>query len=301
MIDLSHFNVTDYLDSKGIYYRSEGKNIQPGWVGIDCPFCIDQDRGQHLGISATGGISCWRCGARGNVYKLIKLLDEGKRPTAIIEKYSSKIIKLNRTIGKRTGLQSLEFPSDFGDLSENFKDFLMDRRYDPEIVIPKYKLQAGGFLGDFPYRLIVPFYSHEKLLTWIGRDITGGAEIPYLPLGIEKSVIHSSYLVYNIEFVRDVAIVVEGVFDAWRIGDGAASIQGLEFTIEQLQYFKRCKKMFVLMDAGKNEEKVAKNLGNELSSFVPDVEIIRLSEGDPDDLTEADVKSLRKDLLTTFY
>jgi hypothetical protein len=302
MLDLSYFNITDYLDNKGIYYRTEGKNIQDGWIGIDCPFCPDPDKGQHLGISPTMGLSCWRCGTTGNIYTLLKFLEKGTRPSDIIKEYSSKIIKLQTKTNKKTGIHHLSLPESFSkNFTPEFKNFLITRKYDPEKVIKKYNLYIDNFCGDYAYRIIIPFYLNKQLVTWIGRDYTNEAYLKEKPLEINKAVIHSSHILYNLKHMGDIAVVVEGIFDVWRIGDGAVSTQGTQYTLEQLQYLKKCKKVFVLFDAGKNEQESAKKLTADLLTIIPDVERLDLSEGDPDDLSEDDVKSLRKMIFTKIY
>jgi hypothetical protein len=57
---------------------------------------------------------------------------------------------------------------------------------------------------------------------------------------------------------------------------------------------KGLKRVFILYDA--DAIPTAHKLAYDLTTIVPQIEVLELSEGDPDNLTEKDVRALRKDL-----
>jgi DNA primase len=89
-------------------------------------------------------------------------------------------------------------------------------------------------------------------------------------------------------------VIVEGIFDAWRIGSGAVATFGTRYTHEQLLLLRGMKRAFILYDA--DAIPIAHKLAHDLSSIVTQIEVLELSEGDPDNLKEDDVRALRKDL-----
>jgi hypothetical protein len=99
---------------------------------------------------------------------------------------------------------------------------------------------------------------------------------------------------YNLDSVRKTVVIVEGVTDVWRIGDGAVATFGTQYTKAQLALLIGIKRAFVMFDAEAEEE--GSRLAYDLSAIVPFVDIINLREGDPASLSEEGVKYLRKDI-----
>ena len=60
----------------GLDYKTEGhKHCRPGWVNVECPFCVGNP-GYHLGFEVNNEyFYCWRCGAHPLILTLSKLLN----------------------------------------------------------------------------------------------------------------------------------------------------------------------------------------------------------------------------------
>jgi DNA primase len=290
---LRDFDVVKYLDSRNIWHKDHGDNVSKGWTSLNCLFCIDH--ANHLGINHTTKVYvCYKCATTGNCFSLIQEIDGVSFPKAIQimkefggnvytppEKHYQTKLKLPTHILK-------EFP-------KSYKDFLIGRRYDPDYVIPKYGLLATGPMSDYRYRIIVPVFMNERVLSFVGRDVTGKSRLPYRNSGENFSIKDPKQCLYNIDSViQDKAVIVEGIFDAWRIGDGAIATFGTKYTHEQIRLLKNLKRVFVLYDADATH--IAYKLAHDLSSIVKEVSVIELSEGDPDNLKEDDVRSLRKEI-----
>jgi DNA primase len=154
---------------------------------------------------------------------------------------------------------------------------------------------ASGFIGGFNHRIIIPVTMNNRILSWVGRDVTGKANIPYKNSPDYMCIKDPKTCLYNMDnVIQEKAVIVEGIFDAWRIGDGAIATFGTKYTHEQLLYCKNLKRVFVLYDA--DAKHLVDKLAASLSSLVKEVKIISLSEGDPDNLTDDDVRSLRKEI-----
>jgi DNA primase len=174
-------------------------------------------------------------------------------------------------------------------------NFLTNRRYDYEKVISDYDLYCTGPVGDYKHRIIIPVFLKNRLVSFVGRDVTGLSDVKYKNSSEDYSIKDVKQCLYNMDsIVRDRAIIVEGILDAWRIGDGAIATFGTKYTREQLRLLKGLKQAFIFYDS--DAVSIAHKLAYDLSSIVPQIEVLELSEGDPDNLSDDDVKALRKDL-----
>ncbi len=289
------FDIIKYLDDKNIPYSTSGKNVSAQWIGIRCPFCADSS--DHLGIHLEGkGFSCFRCGEKGNAVKLVAEIEQcsNNKAFSIIKIYEDPtvVVTEHRAI---VHADSVTMPAG---VSKRFSDqhlkYIESRRFDPEYLIRKYDLYAGNTIGDFRYRIVAPVYLDHRLITLVGRDITDKSDRRYKALAVSKSVSTVKSALYNIDSVKDVVVLVEGIFDCWRIGDACVATFGTKVTHEQILLLKGIRRAFVLFDSEAVTE--AQKLASLVSSIVPFVEIVSLSEGDPAELTLADVKCLKKEL-----
>jgi len=290
------FDVISFLEEHDIEFHTSGKNVTRGWVEVNCPYCGDPSF--HLGINLNTGLHhCWRCGEKGSPEKLIKrfLNISFKQAKQIVEEFgtttsptSQPVINANEIIfpkGMYTG-KSLPYAH---------KEYLVKRRFDPDHIIDKH--QIGGCLhigGEFAHRIIIPIIMDGQVTSYTGRDISGLQKTKYKHLTNEKSIVSVKDSIYNIDSVTNKCIIVEGVFDAWRIGDGCIALFGVEYTSRQLNtlFAKNLEEAFVLFDSDAITK--ANKLGNVLSTFIPKVTILELSEGDPSDMNEKETKEIRE-------
>jgi DNA primase len=298
-MNLYLLDICKYLDEVGIRYSHSGKNVSEGNIGIQCPFCDDPS--DHLGIHLENKtINCWRCGARGTAIKLIMKLERIGFEQAL-EKIASltshrKDLTQNRTrfdSERRTGISTLTLPKESQSvLLDKHRNFLIKRRFDPDHIFSKYDLRCVEHSVDWQFRLIIPIKRHGRAVAWTGRDVTGQAPVPYLNAPKEQCVVPVKETLYNLDSVRDTAIVVEGPLDVWRIGDGAVCTYGTKYTKQQILLLSSLRRVFVLFDS--DAKNLAKNFGTDLSLFVPQTEVIELDSGDPADMAPSDVQQLRK-------
>lgn len=287
------FDILKYLDSRSIPYSYSGNNVSSGWIGINCQFCLDHSN--HLGINLRSkAFSCFKCAEKGNAVKLVCAIDGCSVPTALS---TMKEFGDGTFVPREKHYQSkVKFPMGTTKMFSGAAiSFLESRRYDAEAVITKYDLYLTGPLSDYKHRIIIPVFVNNRIVSFTGRDITGQSGSKYRNSSEQYSIRDVKQCLYNMDHVyRNRAVVVEGIFDAWRIGDGAVATFGTKYTREQLRLLKGLKQVFVLYDS--DAYSIAEKLAYDLTAFVPQVEILKLSEGDPDNLTDDDVRALRKDL-----
>lgn len=288
-----NFDICKFLDDRNIRYFHSGNNTSTGWISTNCIFCIDQSN--HLGINLSSkAFSCFKCAEKGNAVKLVCTIDGCDVKTAfqIISEYGDGTF-----VPREKHYQSkVKFPmGTVKILSDPALAFLESRRYDTQIVIDKYDLYSTGPSGDYKHRIIIPVFVKNRIVSFTGRDITGQSSIKYKNSSEQYSIRDVKQCLYNMDNVyRDKAVIVEGIFDAWRIGDGAVATFGTKYTREQLRLLKGLKQVFVMYDEDASE--ISEKLAYDLAAFVPQIEVLKLSEGDPDDLEESDVRALRRDL-----
>lgn len=291
-------DIKAYLSDSQISYRDKGKNVSRGWIEIRCPYDDCDDRSFHMGINLKSNkYNCWICGRKGYFIDLIKIIEkcnylEAKR---IEQKYDDGSfieeveIKSADKLWLPPGIQIR--------WSDSYLDYLQDRRFDPDFIIKKYRLMPMGNVGIYRFRILVPIFLNDKMVSWQAMDtIRNKTRIPYLACPPEKSILSLNHCLYNIDSVKDKVIVVEGITDVWRIGDGCVATFTKNFTREQMLLLKKMKIKiaFILYDS--DAEVKNRELANQLSCMVNHVEYISLGKGDPADMSDKEVKELTDEI-----
>lgn len=293
---MKELDVSSFLDDYEIPYVTSGKNVSNGWIEINCPYKDCGDSSFHMGINTESGLHhCWICGRKGGMAKLASeiLMVSYHEAEEILSKYEGGIkIPEEKSVSSVKEV-ILKTKKEFGSLYSNY---LIKRNYDPEFIRSYYGISAGGPSGQFSFRIVVPIIMNGKIVNYTARDVTGKQTPKYKNLPNEKAAVNMKDCLYNIDNTNDTVIITEGVFDVWRIGRGAVATMGKEFTISQIKMLhdKKIKRAFVMFDS--DAEKHSEKIANILTSFVPTVEIIYINKKDPGELTEKEVKELRKEL-----
>lgn len=302
---IKNFNHKLWLTTLNIPFYETGRNLGKNWIGIDCPFCIEGDTGGHMGINTYHkGIHCWKCKTSGSIIKLIKKYNIDYKNTLLRfqgkEIHVDLIPKNDRIYAKTCTLPERATPT----ILPLHKHYLLSRGFDPAQLYNDYQLLSTGVDVDWGYRLIIPMYYGQKLMTFVGRDVSGKAKIRYKAETIEKSVVDAKGTIFNINSATDRLILVEGVFDAMKLGKSCGSIMGTEFDDRQIQMIikSNIKQVFILFDNDIAGKQAAQKYGNALNSFV-ETEILTLPESvsDPAELSSDDINILRKQVFGKIY
>lgn len=286
---------------------TEGKNVRPGWVHIQCPMCPDHSN--HGGFNPeTGGYVCWRCGPHSTTKVISRLLSVREREAeSIWKEYHTETLtrqSLNdKKVARATG--PLVLPG--AALSGPHKKYIQKRGFDPDYLVHKYGILGTGPIcdwegSDFRLRIIIPIHDHlGRLVNFQGRDITGQQELRYKGCPIEKSLVHHKHLLYGAHLAKGPrVVVVEGVFDQWRLGDGFVCSFGTSMTDQQVKELSRWEHIIFLFDPEPEAQAKARAYASELSALGRTVEVAIADFGngrDPGDLTEAEAQAVRKELL----
>jgi len=301
------FGVLEQLD---VPYSAGVKNVAPGWIGVACPFCGDETN--HLGINIEARtISCWKCGTKGTLLKFLKeFTGSWARVLDVVRlNYSDALYfasESRESDDTAKNVLDTTMPSGMRlELNSAACKYLESRRYDPYFLEEKYDLRCTNGISyirwdknevPFDRRIIVPIKDKNKILTYVGIDYTRKSSMKYKNCPKECSIEPVKNCWYNLDSVRGTAIVVEGITDAWRMGDGAIASLGKIVTENQIVKLLQSgvNKVFVLFDsdADRDAEKLAYTIG----SFIP-TKLVLLDEGDPDDLSDKEAEEIRKELI----
>jgi len=305
--DYSTFNVIAFLDSIGVSYRTSGKNISNGWVGVEsCPFC--GGGGFHFAIklqSNTG--NCWLCGNTGNTVKIVGLLGNVNWPEAkkIIEKYSSDTVDW-AVLSDYTG-ESVIFPDGIlPTMNRKCRKYLESRRYNPDAIKEQFKVKCtenystlylDGREWDFSERIICPVFMNRQIQCYVARDYTGEASPKYMNSPIVASIRKPHSCIYNYDTLKGKIILVEGVTDVWRLGAKVGALLGITFTNHQIRALaeKDISEVTVLFDDG--AYKRANELATALTSVIPSVRTAVIEEDDPGSMDQVSALKMKYELI----
>lgn len=278
------------------------------WTNTYCPYCGDSYNHYQLGFSDKEEFcSCWKCGwhpvdeALSYVLKIPK-----KEVNKILSQYRNGYSK-NKKINN---VKKIELPHfGFTDMEYNY---LVSRHFNPNNLQKKFKVNGGGEVGRWAYRIILPFFYKGTLISWTGRSILSKEtceelEIPrYYNLSVEESVLNPKEYWFNSDNAsKDSVIIVEGPFDALRLEDDCISGWGSTITEKQKLYLvKNYKKVYLLFDNdnidGKDTgEKKSIKLKKELEALGLEVQDIgsylkEFNRKDPGELTYSEVREIKK-------
>lgn len=304
MIDLESINVRSLFDELEIDYTDRGKNVTSGWINISCPFCGDVSN--HCGINLKSNLfSCWICSEKGSIIKIVKEIKKISYRKA--ESLAAKHIEDNiiyqydekSASGGILGDQEdkiLIYPSGIvPEMPEAHRKYLISRNFQPYKLAKKYKLKFTLNTGNLRFRIIAPIFDNYIAVSWIAADvIRENSKVPrYWKCQTEQSIKSANDCLYNIDSVKNSAIIVEGITDVWRIGDGCVATMTKSINYEQINQLieHNVTSVFVMFDSDAFDK--AKESAEKLSAFFK-TEIIHLSDGDPADLSKEEVLDLRE-------
>jgi hypothetical protein len=294
------FNAERFLKDYEIPYITSGSHCSTGWININCPMSGCSDSNFHGGINLQGGYyHCWKCGGSSlvNIIRTLLLLSFSEASN-LINEYSVKNKILNSLNKKIKHVSKIEMPG--GSFSKIHKKYLRKRNFDPDYIQKKYKVDGCiATPRNFKYRLMIPIFHNNKLISYQGRDVTNKQTLRYKGCKLDQSVMNYKYTLYGLENTNTEKIaVVEGIFDQWRMGDGFVATFGTALTNYQIKLLSNFKKVYFLFDSEPHTQAKAARFGAELNAIGCETEIIDLELGNRDcgDLTPKEAQCIRKEL-----
>ena len=294
-------DVEEWLDSINIEFHHPGsKNTGRESISISCPFCGDHEYSgdNHLGIRLDNKLwSCWICPEKGGLIKLAMKLMDCSYLDAVTSLTSHMNIdpSLYQDVNSRPQIRARTVDL-IGDdvLLTAHRNYLISRGFDPDYIFNKHSLRCVGAIGRYRHCLIVPYFRNGRVVTFSAADITGTSETKYKYLSDEESIYPMGQVLYNIDEALDTVVVMEGITDVWRWGDGAVALGRKKATAWQIKRLAKFRRVFIMLDSDAGD--MAEQLAQDLGLFTETV-LCELSEGDPGDLTEKEVRHFKKEMI----
>ena len=290
------FDVLRWASDYKLDHRHSG-----GWVNIHCPFCQGSPD-YHLGLRADGiGCHCWRCGKH-KLWDAIKAVCGPSQGllSQIRERYGTGPIRLVQSDTTRLHAPSVSWPSGIlGSIPVMAADYLKSRGFDPVLLAGTWGLRFTGPTGGYKFRIIAPIYDGGKLVSYQGRCYTGKRELRYKACPKDLEAVDHQNLLYGEWLVTgNHVLVVEGIADAWRLGPGAVATFGIGYTMAQVERLAKYKRVSLIFDSDPQAIEQAEELGVLLRGLNPEiqVDVVELEDGDPGELSAADVRELKRRL-----
>jgi len=290
------FDVERFYNDYNIPYFTEGKNVQTGWINVRCPLCFDDSN--HLGYNLEKDyFNCWKCGRHTN-YEVIEALTgfNSLQIRRILLDYQTENVYREK-LKKEKQTISFQIPKEWQPLKRIHKQYLTKRNYDADFLEMKYGLKATGHLGNYAFRIAIPIYYNNKIVSFTARDYTGKQDIRYKSCPKDQEEIYHKTILYNLDNCKeDWCIVVEGPFDAFRMGDNCCATFGTGFTYQQISLLaKRFKYVAILFDSEEEAKRQAVLLGNNLAAL--GVKIFRCLYASKDNKDPGEMSQFRAEYL----
>ncbi len=282
-------------------FAESGKNIQQGWIGLNCPFCDDPS--MHLGYDLDEeygqGFNCWRCGPHRGAETISRLIGVSKKEAReIIRQYDGK--EEAEDISKKVSVRKKghKLPSNITELQSIHRNYLHKRGFDPDYIEKHWGVMATGPTSvldgvNFRLRLIIPIFWDGKRVSWQSRDVTGKNEPKYINCPKDRELINNKTIVYGKQDEwRDTIIVTEGITDVWRLGPMSIATLGISFKEEQVKLIARnFKRVAVMFDSEPQAQKQANQLISMLEYKGVDAWNVTV-DTDPADLNQKEANEL---------
>lgn len=288
-----------FLEDLRIPYERQ----RPGWVNVRCPLC--EDHASHGGFYLEDGhYHCWRCGGHWLPKVVAALLGRSLHAAReLYEKYERYTKVAEQVRRKAASGNDFKLPGD--DLGKYHIRYLEQRGFNAAEVVHRYGLRGTGpiaraFDMDWALRLVIPIHDiNGRLVACQGRDISNKSKLRYTASPIEKSLMDYKDTLYAGHLVRgDSVYVVEGVFDAIRLGAGFVATFGTQLSKAQLKELRRWRHVGFIFDPEPEAQAKARKYATELDSVGVSAELISLDTGgrDPAELTPLEVLEVRNSL-----
>lgn len=273
-------NVRELLDKQKIYYKTSGRDYL-----IRCTNPDHDDTNPSMRVDQVLGIyQCMSCGHKGNIF-----FDNDETPN----KLSIAREQIKRKINKlRAESAGLEMPEDYAPYIGTWRNI-------SQSTYQKFEAFKSP-LPQFAGRIVFPIRDYSgRIVAFQGRDEIGTLEHKYSnwPRGV------SMPLYPLVEPVQGSVILVEGLYDAINLHDkgidnataifGVNTLKSSDITILKMQGVTEIVGMLDPDEAGQRGAAKLKEICEEVGIKYRNV---ALKQGDPGDLSKAQVQGLRNKL-----
>jgi len=290
-------NMQDLLDAYGVHIAGTGeRHYRHGWLSMPCPFCSG-GVGNHMGYSLKSKVfTCWRCGKHtvGEVLARIMNMPKGEAVRLAMQRYPGNGIQLPEiTFERPTDIRipGSRTPSDI------HIEYLMDRNLDAMQLADEYDCKFT--IDEYPKnRVVFPVIHQGMAVSYVARAVDDNP-LRYLVCKDKLEVRKAKHCLWGANRVGGgTIIVVEGIFDALRIGVGAVAVLGMAWTMEQAREIAKYKQSYIMFDNTDEAQDAGRKLAETVTSLGGNSKRVRVAEfKDPGEFTDEMVEKVRNTLL----
>jgi len=269
-------------------------HAREGWIQIDCPYCGRDSQGWHMGYSIEGNfVNCWRCGSHRLINTVMEITGLSYREVKkLLDDLETEHFEREKPLGK------LVLPTGIKDLHSAHKKYLYNRGFKWRKLVHVWKIFGIGIAPRLSWRIFIPIHYHGEVVSWTTRSISNNPKtVRYISAGENEEAMPHKELLYGEDFARHAVIVVEGIFDVWRIGPGAVATFGSGYSQEQLERIAKYPTRAICFDSEPEAQKRARKLVNDLSVFPGETYNVILDMKDAAEESSKNIKRLRKEIL----
>jgi hypothetical protein len=192
---------------------------------------------------------------------------------------------------------TLKIPEGVTSLKRTHKNYLRGRGFsNKEIETLEYVWGIGAITlhTRLSWRLFIPIHYRNEIVSWTTRAVSENTQPRYITAGLDEESIPHKELLYGEDLARHAIIITEGPFDAWKIGTGAVSTLGVNYSRSQFDKMLRYPTRIVCYDNQPPAQVRANKLVDELSIYGGTTYNVQLDSKDAGCATQKEIKKLRK-------
>lgn len=287
-------NLREVLLELGIKFKEYPQHhhiSSPDWYAVDCFQCSPNSDRYRLGLNNRFNYAtCWICGPL-NLYQVLVNLS-GKE--AGIGSLLKGLTKERRVRVQHSG--RLQIPAGVGPLGKAHLAYLKRRRIDAEELVGQWGVQGIGIAPVLAWRLFIPVFHQGQMVSWTTRAI-GDSVVRYKNAREDQESLPMKHTLLGLDKVAHCIVLVEGFFDAVRIGKGAAATMGVIVTREQLGLIAKVPIRVIVFDSDDAGQKAAKRLCTDLEGLEGQTHRVELDAKDPSEASDREINSIRNHFL----
>lgn len=286
--------VIQFLEENNIPYKRRAD-----WANVNCPFCGDSK--YHLGVSPSGGCTCFKCGKHGLIATIHGLLDCG---ITAAKRYARLYFAVGEYVADEVIAPRVQFslPSS-GNIMKHKPSYCYMRNRFPWLIKTEFQAMVEKYqitYTDTDYsdslfagRVIFPNLLNGKAVSYQARDYTKNSRCKYITASKASELVFHKDFLWGIDFVPyDKIMVCEGVMDALTIGAGAVHTHGVKWSRLQAEALCAYSDVYICYDQDEAGEQGARSLASAISHRTK-VHIVKLSAHDINSCNVNEINDLK--------
>lgn len=292
-------NIKEILTQYSVPFAEYGSHhhVTKGWINVDCPFCSQGTEKYRLGINIKGSktwMNCWSCGPHYVPETLMQLTGLSfPEIKELLETYEPLLVetRTRATIRRST----CKLPEHLGKLQPAHRKYLMKRGLNPTTIANQWGVKGIGFAQYLQWRLWIPIFFNMEIISWTTRSISDDVDKRYIAASEDDEKLPGKSVLLGEDYCKNAIVIVEGPFDVFKIGKGAAATMGTSYSQSQFLRMSRYAKRIICFDSDPPGQTRAEQLCDALSPFPGETfKIVLDSAKDPASASAKEIRQIRK-------